>query len=76
MFELALPLRGAVRLVVYDLAGRRVATPVEGVLEAGVRRIKWNGRGDQGTRLGPAIYFAKLTTPAGSRTLKLLLLGR
>jgi hypothetical protein len=72
MFGFTLPSRATVNIVVYNLAGRRVAAPFAGMMEAGSHRVPWNGRSEQGARLGSGIYFAKMVTPMGTRTLKLL----
>jgi hypothetical protein len=57
---LALPERAQSRLVVYDVAGRAVRTLVNGILEAGIHPITWNGRTDAGTPVGVGVYFARL----------------
>jgi hypothetical protein len=62
-FELAT--RGAVRLDVYDAAGRRVAGLLDAPLEPGRYSVRWNGRGENGAPLGAGLYFARLTGPEG-----------
>jgi hypothetical protein len=57
---LAVPRRGQSQLVVYDVTGRLVRTLVNGVLEAGLHPIPWNGRTDAGTPLAGGVYFARL----------------
>jgi len=57
---LALPERAQTRLVVHDVAGRVVRRLVNGVFEAGIHPITWDGRTDSGTPLARGIYFAKL----------------
>jgi flagellar hook assembly protein FlgD len=57
---LALPQRALSHLVVYDVTGRVVRTLVNGVLEAGIHPIPWNGRSDAGTSVATGVYFAKL----------------
>lgn len=56
---------GAVRLEVFDVAGRRVALLIDGERGAGEHEIAWDG----GTMDGAAragVYFARLETLAGS----------
>jgi hypothetical protein len=65
-------MRGRVGAHVYDVAGRRVVTLLEGVLDAGVHPLQWDGRGAAG-RLAPAgVYFLRVTTPTGRGSRKLL----
>ncbi len=53
-------LDGAVELSVVDVAGHRVTTLVDEVLEAGTHQAVWNGRTAQG-RMAPAgVYFVQL----------------
>jgi flagellar hook assembly protein FlgD len=60
------------RLEVFDLAGRRVRVLVDQELPAGASVIPWDGREDNGTAVRRGVYFARLTTPAIQRTLRLL----
>lgn len=62
----ALDAPSTVRLGVYDLLGRRVATLVDGTLPAGEHRVALNGAG-----LAVGTYVAVLDTPLG-RTTRLL----
>jgi hypothetical protein len=49
-----------VRLVVFDIAGRRVATLAEDGFVAGEHRFSWDGRGHRGERLPPGVYLLQL----------------
>ena len=49
---------GRVRVVVYDVAGRRVRTVRDG-LASGPTRITWDGRDDLGRRVPAGIYFLR-----------------
>ncbi|MEP0548950.1 MAG: kelch repeat-containing protein [Rhodothermales bacterium] len=73
-----LPLRldraGAVTLTVYDVRGRQVAVLVDGVLTAGEHRVAWDGTADDGRRLAPGVYVARLTGAVGHAVTKLTLL--
>ena len=61
-FEFALDREADVTLEVFDLAGRRVATPLAGRLPAGPVRAGWNLRRDDGGAAEPGLYFARLQT--------------
>jgi hypothetical protein len=61
-------------LAIYDLAGRRVATLVDGAVEGGEHRAVWNGRGERGERLASGVYFARLTVGEETDVAKLIML--
>ncbi len=63
----ALPARQRVRLEVYDVAGRRVATLFRGELNPGVHSFTWNGTDSHGRSVGQGLYFVRLQ--AGHRSL-------
>ncbi len=54
-----LPADSRVNLSVYDIAGRRVATLVDGIQPGGGHEAAWNGRTDGGARSAPGIYFLR-----------------
>lgn len=47
------------RVTVHDLAGRVVATPLDGLASAGLTRIGWDGRGAFGSRLAAGLYLVR-----------------
>jgi beta-lactamase superfamily II metal-dependent hydrolase len=47
------------RLDLYDVTGRRIATPYAGALKAGAHEIAWDLAGASG-RVSPGVYFARL----------------
>jgi hypothetical protein len=53
---------GSTRVEVFDPAGRRVATLVDGRLAAGSHAATWSGRNDAGRTVAPGVYFVRLTT--------------
>jgi pimeloyl-ACP methyl ester carboxylesterase len=61
----ALPDDRHVRLSVYDVTGRRIATLVDGLMTSGEKRIEWNGRDDAGSEASSGVYFYRLV--AGER---------
>ncbi|HMB93054.1 MAG TPA: T9SS type A sorting domain-containing protein, partial [Rhodothermales bacterium] len=49
-----------VRLTVFDVRGRQIATLVDGVLAPGLHQVSWNGLGLDSMRMGSGIYFYRL----------------
>jgi hypothetical protein len=70
----ALPVPGMVRLVVYDMLGRRVRTLVDEYQAAGHWKVRWNGRNERGIRLAGGVYFYRLEIGTRAETRKMLLL--
>ena len=56
-----------VRLCVYDIQGRLVATLVNGVVPAGQHSVPWQGRTDNGSSVASGVYFCGLSTASGHR---------
>ena len=61
-FRFNLDHRQHVELAVYDVAGRRVATLQDGLLESGPHALAWHGCDDTGRSLASGVYCAKLVT--------------
>jgi len=61
-FAFTMPRAADVRLDVYDLQGRRLATPMLGRAAAGPVHVDWALRDDAGHALAPGLYFARLQT--------------
>ena len=64
---------GPARLEVYALTGQRVAVLQEGPRKAGLHRLRWDGRDDQGRPLASGVYVYRLATPGAVQTRKLTL---
>jgi hypothetical protein len=60
-FDLAL--RTEVRIDVFDVNGRHVATPAHRDFEPGSWTIGWDGRGESGVDLGAGLYFIRMSGP-------------
>jgi hypothetical protein len=60
-----------VRLSVFDVTGRRVATLVDAVMDAGVHEADWDGRSFGGTRAAAGVYFYELKTANEIQTRKM-----
>ena len=69
----SIPQAGPVRVSVYDIAGRLVATLVDRRVDRGTWTTRWNGRTDSGAPAATGMYFLRVQTPQGSRASKLTL---
>jgi N-acetylneuraminic acid mutarotase len=70
----ALTAREEVVLALYNLAGQQVATLAQGVREAGVYTLTWDGKDRHGMALASGVYLYRLQTATQEQTRKLLLL--
>ncbi len=66
--------RAHVTLEIFDAAGRRVATLVDRVQDAGDHEVIWNGTGLDGRNVASGIYLYRLTAGKRTRTRKMVLL--
>ncbi len=53
------------RIVVYDVRGRRVKTLHRGSADAGLHELTWYGRDDRGRAVASGVYYVKMETPEG-----------
>jgi hypothetical protein len=51
---------GMVRMIVYNVEGRRVRVLVSSDLAPGHYRVQWDGRADDGGKASPGLYFIRL----------------
>lgn len=65
---------GPVRVEVYDILGRRMATPVDAWQRAGEYQVMWNGTDLRGVPVGSGMYFYRLQSDDGLLTRKMTLL--
>lgn len=65
-----LPGRIPAELVVYTLDGRRAASIDLGLQEAGLQRLAWDGRDEEGRQLAPGLYLVELVLRAQSATFR------
>ncbi len=63
-----------VRLEIFNVLGKRVATPFTGVLAAGVHRVVWRAGSTQGRSLPSGLYFCRVTANGGQVVRKLVYL--
>lgn len=71
-FSFGMPVEGETTLEVYDVSGRRVALLVAARLAGGEHQVSWDGTSGGGEWMSPGVYFAQLTTPSGTRKVKLI----
>jgi len=65
---------GAQQLAVFDAAGRLVRVLESGVFAAGSRRVPWNGRGTDGSRLASGVYLVRLQAREHAQTTRVTVL--
>ena len=68
----ALPSAGHATVDVFDIAGRRVARLADGAFQAGLHRVQWNGRDGANQRVAAGVFLARLTSPAGNVTRRMV----
>lgn len=69
-----LPQPSEVRLDIYDIIGRKVASLINQNLEAGTYSLIWDGRDLSGSSVSSGIYFYRLISDFGVRQEKMTLL--
>jgi aminopeptidase N len=67
-----IPAGGPVKLAVYDVSGKLVATLLDREVPAGAGEVAWNGTGATGEPVAAGVYFCRLTTESGDVAQKLL----
>jgi hypothetical protein len=68
----SLPRAEWVRVTVYDVAGRQVATPANGFWPPGAHAVTWDGADGSGRVVASGVYFLRLSAGEASRTAKVL----
>lgn len=64
----------SVRITVFDVSGRRVATLVSRTLDPGYYEVRWNGRSDWGSDVSSGVYFYRAAIGRQIITRKMALL--
>ncbi|NOX87720.1 MAG: T9SS type A sorting domain-containing protein [Calditrichaeota bacterium] len=67
--EFGLPVQEQVNVSIFNLNGQKVATLVDGALNAGVHKLKWDGR-----NVASGMYFYKVTTEKKTVIQRMLLI--
>ncbi len=70
----ALSRQGNVRLQIYSVQGRLVATLVDGELPAGPHSVTWQGRDDAGRLVSSGAYIVRLEAPDATQSRRITLM--
>ncbi len=68
------PRTSEVTLAIYDVLGRKVATLMDGVVQAGRQQVIWQGHSDQGMPVASGTYFVRLEGDGVNLTRKMIML--
>jgi outer membrane protein assembly factor BamB len=71
-FEWVVPRKGRVTLEIFDVAGRRVRTVLDGPRDPGEQFVVWDGRGEGGAALASGVYLARIQSGSWVATRKLV----
>jgi exopolysaccharide biosynthesis protein len=69
-----LPVGTPAKVVIYDLLGREASRLADQWMEPGWHALAWAGKDQKGQELPSGIYIARLTTPAFTQSIKMVLL--
>jgi len=70
----SLPRASDVTFEIYNITGQKVATLVNGALEAGEHTVQWDSRDESGNSVASGIYLYRLTAGEFTDTKKMILL--
>lgn len=74
LLQVSLTESANIRLDLFDIRGRHVKTLEDGFHTAGIHEIHWDGTDMQGHTVTSGVYIARLTSPLGLKTIRLVLL--
>jgi hypothetical protein len=69
-----LPTSGAVKIDIYNVAGRHVTSLVDGQRTAGTHEVVWNGRSSDGSRVPDGVYFYRISLGTETLSRKLIVM--
>ena len=69
-----LPQDGRVEMAMYNVAGQKVATLIDGEYPAGTHSVMWDGRTDQGHPAFSGIYFCRMKADGATRMRRVFLM--
>jgi len=72
--EFSVPAAGPVRVGIFDIHGRRVATLVDQTVGPGVYRVHWAGKDINGADVASGIYYAQVQSSGGRDSGRLALI--
>ena len=70
----SVPKSGPVRVGVFDVHGKSVATLVNQAMNSGVYRVRWNGKTSNGADVSSGVYYAQIQSRGGSGSGSLVLI--
>ena len=71
-----IPEDGAATVSVYNIAGRKIATPASERIAGGTTNLPWECRDDSGNRLPAGVYIVRVETETGCSTAKVVITDR
>jgi hypothetical protein len=72
--QFSVPKSGPVQVQVFDVHGKRVATLVNQAMNAGVYRVRWNGKSSVGQEAASGVYYAQIQSRGGRDSGRLVLI--
>ncbi|MCU0606155.1 MAG: T9SS type A sorting domain-containing protein, partial [Candidatus Edwardsbacteria bacterium] len=63
---------GNVRIAVYNVAGQKVKTLVDGTMNAGYHSVSWDGRNESGQAVSAGVYLYQMQADNFSTARKLV----
>jgi len=71
--EFSVPKPGPVRVGIFDIHGKRVATLVDQAMSSGIFRVRWNGKSQSGADVASGVYYAQIQSRGGSGSGRLVM---
>lgn len=71
--EFSVPKPGPVRVGIFDIHGKRVATLVDQAMSSGIFRVRWNGKSQGGADVASGVYYAQIQSRGGSGSGRLVM---
>ncbi len=69
-----IPVSGNIEISIFDVMGRKVTTLINTIVIPGHHQVHWNGKNHAGMDMPSGMYFASMTTPGKTQTIKMLLM--
>jgi agmatine/peptidylarginine deiminase len=69
-----LPVTGKLELDIFDLRGIKIRNLASGIFQAGNHTFSWDGRGSDGKKVQPGIYFYSLTSEKKIQTKRMVVI--
>jgi len=70
----AMPVAGMAKIEVFNILGERIATPLNGAVDAGLHTVVWDGRNDSGEPVASGVYFYRFSADNYTEAKKMMLL--